>query len=159
MFHKNIDTTYDTIYYLKEYIERWSEMRLKVQKVRMMKMTIEEYINLPYRIEFIPDADEGGYAVRFPELPGCLSAGETLEKAYLNAMDAKRAWLEAAMKENIQIPMPDSDNVYSGQFKLRLPKSLHRTLAEHSKNEGVSMNQYCVYLLSRNDALYANQSK
>jgi predicted HicB family RNase H-like nuclease len=41
---------------------------------------------------------------------------------------------------------------YSGQFKLRTPRSLHRSLAEHSKKEGISMNQYCVYLLSKNDA-------
>ena len=41
---------------------------------------------------------------------------------------------------------------YSGQFKLRIPKSLHRSLAEHARQEGISMNQYCVYLLSRNDA-------
>lgn len=46
-----------------------------------------------------------------------------------------------------------SFNQYSEQFKFRLPKSLHRSLAEHAKREGVSMNQYCVYLLSRNDAL------
>ena len=44
---------------------------------------------------------------------------------------------------------------YSGQFKLMLPKSLHRSLAEHSQREGVSMNQYCVYLLSRNDAVFS----
>ncbi len=41
---------------------------------------------------------------------------------------------------------------YSGQFKLRIPKSLHRSLAERARQEGISMNQYCVYLLSRNDA-------
>lgn len=41
--------------------------------------------------------------------------------------------------------------MYSGQFKLRLPKSLHRQLAEHSRREGVSINQYCVYLLAKND--------
>ena len=29
--------------------------------------------------------------------------------------------------------------------------NLHRSLAEHSKQKGVSMNQYCVYLLSKND--------
>ena len=44
---------------------------------------------------------------------------------------------------------------YSGQFKLRIPRSLHRSLAEHSKREGISMNQYCVYLLSRNDAIHS----
>ena len=38
---------------------------------------------------------------------------------------------------------------------LRLPRSLHRALAEHSQREGISMNQYCVYLLAKNDALHA----
>ena len=42
---------------------------------------------------------------------------------------------------------------YSGQFKLRILRSLHRSLVEHSQREGISMNQCCVYLLSRNDAV------
>ena len=50
---------------------------------------------------------------------------------------------------------PDSLEDYSGQFKLRIPRSLHRLLAEHSQREGISMNQYCVYLLSRNDAVFS----
>lgn len=52
-----------------------------------------------------------------------------------------------------QIAEPVNMAGYSGQFKLRIPRSLHRRLAEHSKEEGVSMNQYCVYLLSKNDAV------
>ena len=44
---------------------------------------------------------------------------------------------------------------YSGQFKLRIPRSRHRSLAEHSQRQGISMNQYCVYLLSRNDAVFS----
>ena len=43
----------------------------------------------------------------------------------------------------------------SGQFKLRLPRSLHRQLALQSKREGVSMNQFCVLLLSQNNAARA----
>ena len=42
---------------------------------------IEEYMLLPYRMELIPDPDEGGYVVSFPDLPGCLSSGETYEEA------------------------------------------------------------------------------
>ena len=71
----------------------------------------------------------------------------------VNAMDAKRAWLEAALEDSESIPEPQSLDGYSGQFKLRIPKSLHRSLAEQARKEGISMNQYCVYLLSRNDAL------
>ena len=56
-------------------------------------------------------------------------------------------------EEDIEINEPDSIEDYSGQFKLRIPKTLHRKLALHARKEGFSMNQYCVYLLSRNDAL------
>lgn len=117
--------------------------------------TLEEYLNLPYRMEVTPDVEEGGYVVSYPDLPGCLSSGETVEEACANARDALKAWLEAALEEGIPINLPDSIDDYSGQFKLRIPKSLHQSLAMHSKREGVSMNQYCVYLLSMNDSIRA----
>lgn len=116
--------------------------------------TISEYLSMPYRMEIIPDSFEGGFVVSFPELPGCLTSGETMEEALENAADAKKAWLEAALEERLTIPEPGNLEEYSGQFKLRLPKSLHRRLSEHSRREGISMNQYCVYLLSRNDAIF-----
>ena len=120
----------------------------------MMK-TLDEYMSMSYRMEVVEDKDEGGYVVSFPDLPGCITCGETIESAVANAVDAKRAWLEAALEEGLMIQEPDSLEDYSGQFKLRIPRSLHRSLAEHSKREGISMNQYCVYLLSRNDAVYS----
>ncbi|MBQ2720863.1 MAG: toxin-antitoxin system HicB family antitoxin [Clostridia bacterium] len=116
--------------------------------------TIDEYMSLPYRMEIIPDTKEGGYVVRFPELPGCLTCAETVEEAIKNAEECKKEWLTAALEDGIKIPQPVSDEEYSGQFKLRIPKSLHRALAEHSKEEGISMNQYCLYLLSKNDAAH-----
>ena len=116
--------------------------------------TIDEYMKLPYRLEILPDADEGGYVVSFPDLRGCLSTGETIEAAIANAEAAKREWLNAAIEEGFPVPEPASDEEYSGQFKLRIPKSLHRQLAMQSKKEGISMNQYCLYLLSQNNALH-----
>lgn len=116
--------------------------------------TIDEYMRLPYRMELIPDTAEGGYAVRYPELPGCVTCGDTMESAIKNAEDCKREWILSAIEEGIAIPEPSSEEDYSGQFKLRIPKSLHRSLAEHSKAEGISMNQYCLYLLAKNDAGY-----
>ena len=114
--------------------------------------TVEYYLQCPYRLEIIPDIDEGGYVASYPELSGCITVGKTLDEVVKNAEDAKREWLIAALESNISIPDPTTSE-YSGQFKLRLPKSLHRSLAQHSKEEGVSMNQYCVYLLSKNDAI------
>ena len=114
--------------------------------------TFEEYMKLPYTIELTPDTDEGGFVASYPDLPGCLSIGDTAEEAVANAIDAKRAWLEAALEDGIEIQEPSSLKDYSGQFKLRIPKSLHKSLAEQSRLEGVSMNQYCVYLLTKNNA-------
>lgn len=117
--------------------------------------TLSEYLSLAYRMEIVEDKEEGGFVVSYPDLPGCITCGETIETAVANALDAKKAWMEAALEEGIEIREPDTLEEYSGQFKLRIPRSLHRSLAEHSKKEGISMNQYCVYLLSRNDALIA----
>jgi predicted RNase H-like HicB family nuclease len=114
--------------------------------------TLSEYMEMSYRMEIVEDKEEGGYVASFPELPGCISCGETIEAAIANVNDAKKAWIEAAIESGIHINEPDSLDNYSGQFKLRIPRSLHRTLAERAKQEGISMNQYCVYLLSKNDA-------
>ena len=114
--------------------------------------TIDYYLNLPYKLEIVPDMDEGGFVARYPELPGCITVGDTLEAVVKNLNDAKIEWITAALEDGNTIPEPPTYDDYSGQFKLRLPKSLHKLLADRSKEEGVSMNQYCVYLLSMNNA-------
>lgn len=119
-----------------------------------MKQTVSEYMKLSYKMEIIEDKDEGGFVVSFPELPDCITIDETINEAIENAKDAKEEWLTAALEDGIDIPAPHSLDDYPGQFKLRIPKSLHRSLAEHSKQEGISMNQYCLYLLTKNDAMH-----
>ena len=118
---------------------------------------LNDYMAMSYHMEIVEDKDEGGFVVSYPDLPGCITSGETVEEALKNATDAKRVWIEAALEDGIEIQEPDNLGDYSGQFKLRIPRSLHRLLAEHSKREGISMNQYCVYLLSRNDAILSRQ--
>lgn len=122
-----------------------------------MVKTIEYYMNLPYKMEIIPDIEEGGFVASFPELPGCISIGDTIEEVIQNVVEAKKVWLEAEMERGASIPEANELKDYSGQFKLRLPKSLHKQLAEDSKAEGVSMNQYCVYLLSRGNGLMSRE--
>lgn len=69
--------------------------------------TIVEYMKLPYKMEIVPD-EEGSYVVSFPELPGCLSTGDKIEEAIKNAVDAKRAWFEAAIEDGVEIKAPTS---------------------------------------------------
>lgn len=114
-----------------------------------MNKDLEYYMSLPYRVEVIEDKEEGGFALRCPELKGCLTVAETIEEGFRLIEEAKKEWLTSCLEEGIEIPEPYREEDYSGQFKLRLPKSLHCQLAQRSSEEGISMNQYCVYLLSK----------
>ena len=120
--------------------------------------TLNDYLEISYRMEIVEDKEEGGFVISYPDLPGCITCGETIESAVANAFDAKKTWMEAALEEGKEIFEPNSLEDYSGQFKLRIPRSLHRSLAEHSQREGISMNQYCLYLLYKNDAMYSNKN-
>lgn len=114
----------------------------------MTKKGLQYYLELPYKVLLYP-AEEGGYAIEMPELPGCLSQGETLEEAFEMIKDAKKCWLEVALERGIEIPEPIGMEEYSGKFNIRMPKSLHRTLVEKAKEENVSLNQYINYQLAR----------
>ena len=126
-----------------------------------MSKTIDYYMSLPYKLEIVPDTEEGGFGARYPELPGCITCADTIEEVVQNAIDAKRAWLEAAIADGAVIAEPknnvDLKDVPS-QYKLRLPKSLYISLKEHAEQEGISMNQYCMYLLTRNDVQYSHSN-
>ena len=96
------------------------------------KKTIEYYMSLPYKMEIIPDVEEGGYTAWFPDLPGCITCGNRIVDVVANAQDAKKTWLMAALEDGIEIVEPSEEaplEDYSGQFKLRMPKSLHKSLA------------------------------
>ncbi len=63
--------------------------------------TLDDYMEIPYRMEIVEDKEEGGFVVSYPDLPGCMSCGETKEIAMKNALDAKKTWLEVALEEGI----------------------------------------------------------
>ena len=113
-----------------------------------MEKDLSYYMNLKYKIEIIEDTEEGGYALRHPELNGCITCAETIEEGLKNLEDAKKAWIQACIEDGVEIPEPD-DNNFSGQLRLRMPKSLHRELSMNADKEGISMNQYIIYLLSK----------
>ena len=68
------------------------------------------------------------------------------------AEEVRPLWIEAAYEHGIDIPLPSYPEEYSGKFVVRLPRSLHRRLAESAERDGVSLNQYVVMLLSGGDA-------
>ncbi|WP_027717670.1 type II toxin-antitoxin system HicB family antitoxin [Desulfovirgula thermocuniculi] len=112
-----------------------------------MNKGLEYYLRLPYRVVIYP-SPEGGYVAEVPDLPGCLTQSETLEELMEMVEDAKRCWIADALERGEEVPEP-VDESYSGRILVRAPKSLHRALAEKAREEGVSLNQYIVYQLSR----------
>lgn len=113
--------------------------------------TLADYLALPYRLEIIPD--DGEYFVHYPDLPGCMTQVERLDDAIPMAREILEGWLELALEDGDDIPLPREPETYSGKFVVRLTKSLHRRLAESSEREDVSLNTYVATLLDRNDAL------
>ena len=113
---------------------------------------LDYYLSLRYPVTLVPE-EEGGYTAIVPDLPGCVTVGETAEEAMAMAEDAKRLWIEDAYESGEVIPVPSTEREYSGRLLLRMPKSLHRRLAEEAEREGVSLNQHVVSLLRERSAL------
>ena len=114
----------------------------------------EEEIKKEFKIKLYPMKDEDNetvWAAEMPELPGCIGAGDTPQEA-LNALeDAKISWIDIAVSDGKSIPEPmeDYDIDYSGKFTLRLPITLHKDLSEKAEEEGISLNQYIIFLISK----------
>jgi len=108
---------------------------------------LQYYMKLKYPFILEQD-DDGSYFIQYPDLPGCMSCGATIEDAINMGEDAKKCWIDSALKDGDFIPEPKTIDEYPDSFKLRLPKSLYRQLSLNAKLEGISMNQYCLYLLS-----------
>lgn len=74
-----------------------------------------------YTVLFEP-ADEGGFTVTCPALPGLVTEGDTLEEARTMAEDAIRGYIESLRKDHLPIP---SD-------KTPLKELLHILVPEHA---------------------------
>jgi len=51
----------------------------------------------------------GGYLIEYPDLPGCLLDGETIEEAAANGAEAKRDWIAAMRGAGRPVPLPMAD--------------------------------------------------
>jgi antitoxin HicB len=118
--------------------------------IRMGKL--ENYLNkeYPYKIEKVSKEDGGGYFMTYPDLPGCMSDGDTLEETLSMGEDARISWIETAivLGKDISEPYSYMDN-YKGRITVRVPKSMHKELIDEAKEEGISLNQYLIYLLGK----------
>lgn len=117
-------------------------------KVKMIpriepKWPFEAYAHI---ISPLSAEDGGGFLISFPDLPGCMSDGNTEAEAVQNGRDAFVAVVSALHDMEREIPAPsfspDDATVpgASGKFVARVPKSIHAKLTSRAKAEGVSLN-------------------
>ncbi len=119
----------------------------------MTEKTLAEHLATAYSFNVVAH-DDGGYVIVFPDLPGCLTQVDTVEEIPAMVTEARELWIEATHEMGQDVPPPTYPEEYSGKFNLRLPRSLHRRLAESAERDGVSLNQYVVSLLESGDALH-----
>ena len=105
-----------------------------------------------YRIVVEWSAEDKCYLARVPALPGCATHGDTPEEATREALFAAKGILESMKEHGDAVPPEDAVADYSGQLRLRLPRTLHEKLARLATAEGVSLNQELVTLLAERGA-------
>ena len=109
---------------------------------------LQEILKRPYRKVISGDTEEG-FLIQVPDLPGCMTAGETIEEAISMLPEAMACWLESVLLEGQPVPEPTPVPEYSGKMLIRMPRTLHQRLIERAELEGVSANQLAVALLAK----------
>lgn len=66
-------------------------------------------LDYPIIVQPLSADDGGGYSAVVPDLPGCMSDGDTPEEAVVNVKDAIAAWIEAAHDLGHAVPQPSRD--------------------------------------------------
>ena len=102
-----------------------------------------------YSISIQWSDEDKGYIATVPELKGLSAFGVSKEDALNELQIAKKAYLEVFKEDGCELSEPDLLNNYSGQFRQRLPKSLHAYLSKEAKKENVSLNTLIVSKLSQ----------
>lgn len=117
----------------------------------MATKTIDDYLKLPYTIEVVHDVaeDHDVWFGRVLELPGCMTEADTFDELGAMIQDAMVAWIETTLEDGQPVPEPRPAGEYSGKFMVRVPRSLHRELAEGADREGVSLNAFLNVALAR----------
>lgn len=113
-------------------------------------LSLEEYMELPYitLVQELGEGEERYFYGRILELDGCQSTGSTMEELYRSLREAMEGYISTKLEAGLPVPVPRRTEEYSGKFMVRIPKSLHRKLAEEAIREGVSLNALVACKLS-----------
>jgi len=115
-----------------------------------LKKQVDYYSSLPYTLVIEGRDEHSDYCVAsFAELPDLFMVGSTPEESIAELEGVKKDWIETYLELGNKMPVPLKLRKFSGNYLLRMQRSLHKALALHADLEGVSINQYAVSALSR----------
>jgi predicted RNase H-like HicB family nuclease len=110
--------------------------------------TLNEYLALPYTVVLRKDED-GDVVGRVEELPGCIAHSATRAEALELLDEVQREWITDALERNHPVPEPiQTDDLPSGKWVQRVPRSMHARLAQRADQEGVSLNHLVTSMLA-----------
>ncbi len=73
---------------------------------KQITKSLDYYLSLKYPMSVYPE-EEGGYTILIPDLPGCMTQGDTLEEVLENINEARELWLETVYNSGKKdIPLP-----------------------------------------------------
>jgi predicted HicB family RNase H-like nuclease len=105
-----------------------------------------------YSIDLIWSDEDEGYVATIPEFPGLSAFGITPEEAVKEAKIAALGFIKIFKEDGCKLPDHETLKPFSGQLRVRIPKSLHASLSDEAKKEGISLNTYIVHLLSERNS-------
>ena len=106
-----------------------------------------------FTVRPLSEEEGGGYLVEYPDIPGCMSDGETIEEAIRNGREALRDCVAVFAESGRQLPKPA---IEAAQWRQRLPRTLYSKLARQAKSEGVSINSLVTAIIA--EAVGARQA-
>lgn len=123
------------------------EIMKKINDEAIMQKT-GEVLSKEYARRLVPD-ESGGYVASIHEFPGCIAEGNTADEAITNLDAAAASWVKVALSNGYEIREPVSFHGYSGKIALRIPRGLHKQVAELAELEETSINQLLVTAISQ----------
>jgi antitoxin HicB len=120
----------------------------------MSKRTVRNLEAYQFTVRPLSKEEGGGYLVEYPDIPGCMSDGETVEEAIANGKEALRDCVAVFQESGRKVPKP---GIEAAQWRQRLPRTLYSKLTAHAKNEGVSINSFVTAIIA--EAIGSRQAR
>jgi antitoxin HicB len=119
--------------------------------MRRTNRKLDEY---QFTVRALSKEEGGGYLVEYPDIPGCMSDGETIQEAVTNGREALRDCLEVFKDSGRRVPKP---SIEAAQWRQRLPRTLYSKLTKQAETEGVSINSLVTAIIA--EAIGAKQAR